>query len=136
MTNRQTDTQNDYCNPRCACAPRVNNGYPRHAVVLPCQLREDVAMHILGVQQYGVSDMQRVLRVAFRRHSPADAFSVSLWRAKKMRRGPRSEIFILRIYCSWSIELLRCPNSRGISRAIFVVVHFLLSSLRRHNNSN
>ena len=24
QTNRQTDTQNDYCNPRCACAPRVN----------------------------------------------------------------------------------------------------------------
>ena len=23
-TNRQTDTQNDYCNPRCTCAPRVN----------------------------------------------------------------------------------------------------------------
>ena len=23
--DRQTDTQNDYCNPRCACAPRVNN---------------------------------------------------------------------------------------------------------------
>ena len=22
--DRQTDTQNDYCNPRCACAPRVN----------------------------------------------------------------------------------------------------------------
>ena len=25
QTNRQTDTQNDYCNPRCACAPRVND---------------------------------------------------------------------------------------------------------------
>ena len=29
QTDRQTDgrthTQNDYCNPRCACAPRVNN---------------------------------------------------------------------------------------------------------------
>ena len=25
MTNKQTDTQNDYCNPRCACAQRVNN---------------------------------------------------------------------------------------------------------------
>ena len=24
QTNKQTDTQNDYCNPRCACAPRVN----------------------------------------------------------------------------------------------------------------
>ena len=26
QTNRQrtADTQNDYCNPRCACAPRVN----------------------------------------------------------------------------------------------------------------
>ena len=24
-THRHTDTQNDYCNPRCACAPRVNN---------------------------------------------------------------------------------------------------------------
>ena len=23
-TDRQTDRQNDYCNPRCACAPRVN----------------------------------------------------------------------------------------------------------------
>ena len=23
-THTQTDTQNDYCNPRCACAPRVN----------------------------------------------------------------------------------------------------------------
>ena len=23
-----TYTQNDYCNPRCACAPRVNNGSP------------------------------------------------------------------------------------------------------------
>ena len=26
-THTQTDTQNDYCNPRCACAPRVNNGF-------------------------------------------------------------------------------------------------------------
>ena len=25
QTDRQTHTQNDYCNPRCACAPRVNN---------------------------------------------------------------------------------------------------------------
>ena len=25
QTNRQTDTQTNYCNPRCACAPRVNN---------------------------------------------------------------------------------------------------------------
>ena len=25
QTDRQTDTQNDYRNPRCACAPRVNN---------------------------------------------------------------------------------------------------------------
>ena len=25
QTNRQTDTQTKYCNPRCACAPRVNN---------------------------------------------------------------------------------------------------------------
>ena len=24
QTNKQTQTQNDYCNPRCACAPRVN----------------------------------------------------------------------------------------------------------------
>ena len=24
QTDRQTHTQNDYCNPRCACAPRVN----------------------------------------------------------------------------------------------------------------
>ena len=24
VVDRQTDTQNDYCNPRCACAPRVN----------------------------------------------------------------------------------------------------------------
>ena len=24
QTNRQTDTQTNYCNPRCACAPRVN----------------------------------------------------------------------------------------------------------------
>ena len=24
QTNKQTDTQNDYCNPRCVCAPRVN----------------------------------------------------------------------------------------------------------------
>ena len=23
-TNKQTDTQTNYCNPRCACAPRVN----------------------------------------------------------------------------------------------------------------
>ena len=23
--DRQTDGQNDYCNPRCACAPSVNN---------------------------------------------------------------------------------------------------------------
>ena len=23
--DRQTETQNDYCHPRCACAPRVNN---------------------------------------------------------------------------------------------------------------
>ena len=25
QTIKQTDTQNDYCNPRCACVPRVNN---------------------------------------------------------------------------------------------------------------
>ena len=25
QTNRQTDTQNDYCNPRCACVSRVND---------------------------------------------------------------------------------------------------------------
>ena len=25
QTDRQTHTQNDYCNPRCACTPRVNN---------------------------------------------------------------------------------------------------------------
>ena len=25
QTDRQTDTMNDYCNPRFACAPRVNN---------------------------------------------------------------------------------------------------------------
>ena len=25
VADRQTDTQNDYCNPRCACAPRVNH---------------------------------------------------------------------------------------------------------------
>ena len=25
QTNRQTDTQTKYCNPRCACAPRVND---------------------------------------------------------------------------------------------------------------
>ena len=24
QTDKQTHTQNDYCNPRCACAPRVN----------------------------------------------------------------------------------------------------------------
>ena len=24
QTDRQTDTQDNYCNPRCACAPRVN----------------------------------------------------------------------------------------------------------------
>ena len=24
-SDRHTDTQNDYCNPRCACAPRVND---------------------------------------------------------------------------------------------------------------
>ena len=24
-SDRHTDTQNDYCNPLCACAPRVNN---------------------------------------------------------------------------------------------------------------
>ena len=24
QTNRQTDTQTNYCNPRCACAPRLN----------------------------------------------------------------------------------------------------------------
>ena len=27
VVDRQTDTQNDYCNPRCACAPRVYNYY-------------------------------------------------------------------------------------------------------------
>ena len=27
QTNKQTDTQNDYCNPRCACALRVNNQF-------------------------------------------------------------------------------------------------------------
>ena len=26
-TDRQTDTQTKDCNPRCACAPRVNNKY-------------------------------------------------------------------------------------------------------------
>ena len=26
QTDRHTDTQNDYCNPRCACAPRVTCG--------------------------------------------------------------------------------------------------------------
>ena len=26
VADKQTDTQNDYCNPRCACAPRVNKG--------------------------------------------------------------------------------------------------------------
>ena len=25
VVHTHTDTQNDYCNPRCACAPRVNN---------------------------------------------------------------------------------------------------------------
>ena len=25
VADRQTDTQNDYCNPRCACAPSVKN---------------------------------------------------------------------------------------------------------------
>ena len=25
QTNRQTDTRTNYCNPRCACAPRVND---------------------------------------------------------------------------------------------------------------
>ena len=25
QTRKHTDTQNDYCNPRCACAPRVND---------------------------------------------------------------------------------------------------------------
>ena len=25
VPDRQTDTQTKYCNPRCACAPRVNN---------------------------------------------------------------------------------------------------------------
>ena len=25
LTKRQTDTQNGYCNPRCACVPRVND---------------------------------------------------------------------------------------------------------------
>ena len=25
QTDRQTDTPTDYSNPRCACAPRVNN---------------------------------------------------------------------------------------------------------------
>ena len=28
--DRQTDTQNDYRNPRCACVPRVNYGYKRY----------------------------------------------------------------------------------------------------------
>ena len=26
VTDGHTDTQTKYCNPRCACAPRVNNG--------------------------------------------------------------------------------------------------------------
>ena len=31
LTNRHTDTQNDYCNPRCACAPRVNESVKKRA---------------------------------------------------------------------------------------------------------
>ena len=33
QTNRQTVTQTKYCNPRCACAPRVNN-YNSHFMSL------------------------------------------------------------------------------------------------------
>ena len=38
QTDRRTDTQNDYCNPRCACAPRVNytENVHMHTVVLIC----------------------------------------------------------------------------------------------------
>ena len=38
--DRQTDTQNDYCNPRCACAPRVNK---HHSAT--CLMRTSVLGH-------------------------------------------------------------------------------------------
>ena len=34
QTDRQIDTQNDYCNPRCACAPRVNN----YIIIIECRV--------------------------------------------------------------------------------------------------
>ena len=36
QTNKQRDAQNDYCNPRCACAPRVNNYYGHYNSIWHC----------------------------------------------------------------------------------------------------
>ena len=49
QTDRQTeDTQNDYCNPRCACAPRVSNGPDRSTTALGAGDGREAKNHCLG----------------------------------------------------------------------------------------
>ena len=47
QTYRQTDTQNDYCNPRCAWAPRVNDDMQKYG---ECYISE-LSHHFCSAQQ-------------------------------------------------------------------------------------
>ena len=46
-TNTHTHTQNDYCNPRCAFAPRVNYGHNYNFYSCFVEFREYFRSHIL-----------------------------------------------------------------------------------------
>ena len=62
--DRQTDRQNDYCNPRCACAPRVNN---TNSWSLSCVelLRDSIAIGMTDVNslspQIKLSNLQNTM---------------------------------------------------------------------------